>query len=296
MASVTSEFGFSKQICSVFVTTSIYVQIFIKAIEDIKKQWDDEIQGTTDNNWKEYWGSKALQLQEERDQLQAKLICSENENKRLETELQQMSQMSSTVKDLQDQLDELKGKYEEAVTSCSLLKNQYDEARKQLEANKGEIASINTEENLQKTKDSLLKSSEEKWRIEVSKLEELIKQKDQELRRVTKKRRMRTAAYIDTLYLLTVTQDELQKSKCKWQKLEDKLQETIKDSEKNLKELLEGVEHFRIQQEDILMEAKKEVSEGKCEEEREVKDREEDGPSTPLKDPTQDDLVSMSIK
>lgn len=258
------------------------MQIFIKAIEDIKKQRDDENQGTTDNNWEEDWRSKALQLQEERDQLQAKLTCSENENKRLEMELRQMSHMSSSVKDLKDQLDELKGKYQEAVTSCSLLKNQYDEARKQIQASEGEIASIqhhlNTEEILQTTKDLLHKSSEDKWGKEVSKLEELIKQKDQELRRVTKKRRMRTAAYIDTLYLLTVTQDELEKSKCKWQSLEDKLQETIKDSEENLKELLEGVEHFKKQQEDILMKAKKEVSEGECEEEGEVKERGEEEP------------------
>lgn len=181
-----------------------------------------------------------MQLQEERDTLQKKLIFSENKNRRLEFELQKMSQGSPPVKALQDQLAALKTKYEEAVTSCSLIKNQYDGAREQLQK-RDVIASLqqrlDTEKDWKKIKASLHhQSSEDKWCKEVSQLKELLKQKDQEVQRLTKKRQRRTKAFCDIFYLLTVNQAELQKSNHKCQTLEEKLEKTLKEGEK-LKEL-----------------------------------------------------------
>lgn len=147
-----------------------------------------------------------IQLQGERDTLQKKLIFSENKNSGLEFELQKMSQGSPPVKALQDQLAVLKTKYEEAVTSCCHLINQYDGAREHLQKRRNSPQQhLNTEEDWQKTKASLNRqSSEDKWCKEVSQLKELLKQKDQEVQRLTKKRQMRTKAFCDILYLLTV--------------------------------------------------------------------------------------------
>lgn len=117
-----------------------------------------------------------------------------------------MSQEGPTIKALQDQLALLKIKYEEAVTSCCHLKNQYDGAREHLQKREDSLQQrLNTEEDWQKTKASLNRqSSEDKWCKEVSQLKELLKQNDQEVQRLTKKRQMRTKAFCDILYLLTV--------------------------------------------------------------------------------------------
>lgn len=103
---------------------------------------------------------------------------------------------SSSVKAPQDQLAVLKTKYEEAVTSCCHLKNKYDGAREDsLQQH------LKTEEDWQETKASLNhQSSEDKCCKEVSQLKELLKQKDQEVQRLTKNRQMRTKAFCDILY------------------------------------------------------------------------------------------------
>lgn len=107
---------------------------------------------------------------------------------------------------LQDQLAVLKTKYEEAVTSCSHLKNKYDGEREHLQKREDSLQQrLKTEEDWQETKASLNhQSSEDKWCKEVSQLKELLKQKDQEVQRLTKKRQMRTKACCDILYLRTV--------------------------------------------------------------------------------------------
>lgn len=138
--------------------------------------------------------------------LQKKIIFRENKNSRLEFELQKMSQGSPPIKALQDQLAVLKTKYEEAETSCCHLKNQYDGAREHFQKRENSLQQrLNIEEDWQKTKASLNRqSSEDKRCKEVSQLKELLKQKDQEVQRLTKKRQMRTKAFCDILYLLTV--------------------------------------------------------------------------------------------
>lgn len=147
-----------------------------------------------------------IQLQEKRDTLQKKLIFSENKNSGLaEFELQKMSQGSPPVKALQDQLAVLKTKYEEAVTSCCHLKNQYDGAREHLQKREDFLQQcLNTEEDWQKTKASLnCQSSEDKWCKEVSQLKELLKQKDPGSK-TDQVKANEDQSFHDILYLLTV--------------------------------------------------------------------------------------------
>lgn len=86
------------------IKTYVIIQLFSRAMEDIRKKQRNEKHGTTDKDPKDPWRTYVVELEEERDKLQKKLIISENKNRILKFDLQKMSPGSSTAKSLQEQL------------------------------------------------------------------------------------------------------------------------------------------------------------------------------------------------
>lgn len=76
-----------------------------------------------------------------------------------------------------------------------------------------------------------LKVSAESWRKQVEELKEALAEKDEELKRAVRKRRMRTVAHVDNLALLTSTQVALEDSKLKCAALQEALQKHLQEKE-----------------------------------------------------------------
>ncbi|TWW79091.1 hypothetical protein D4764_10G0001210 [Takifugu flavidus] len=98
-----------------------------------------------------------------------------------------------------------------------------------------------------KAEQEQLESSMETWREEVQQLKEALAEKEEQLSRAVKRRRMRTVAHVETLTQLNTTQAALKESNLKCASLEETLQTQQQEIEercsRELTEQEEGLRH-----------------------------------------------------
>lgn len=128
----------------------------------------------------------------------------------LKNHLEEISS-SDMKKQLQEAEDNMKRRDEELVSLKQLLHMQ----QKEMEELRASLQDSKTSQRSQ--------TSEESSKQEISHLKELLAEKERHISRVERKRRRRTAAYLDTLYLLTCTQTALQQQEEKCAAVEAEL-------------------------------------------------------------------------
>ncbi|KAK2837737.1 hypothetical protein Q5P01_014949 [Channa striata] len=104
-------------------------------------------------------------------------------------------------------------------------------------ANEEEIISLHKFEE-----SSGFETAEEEWRRKVSKLEELLAEKEKEISRAIEKKQARTRAHVETLADLTETQSALKQSQLSCVALEEKLQTLLAEKEERFRKELSGTE------------------------------------------------------
>lgn len=120
---------------------------------------------------------------------------------------------SDMKKQLQEAEDNMKRRDAELVSLKQLLQTQ----QKEMEELRASLQDSETSQRSQ--------TSDESCKQEISHLKELLAEKEQHISRVERKRQRRTAAYVDTLYLLTCTQAALQQQEEKCAAVEAELGE-----------------------------------------------------------------------
>lgn len=175
----------------------------------------------------------------------------------LKTEFQkatdEIQQRDHTIDSLRCELSVLKKRLGEA--SSSDMKKQLQEAEENVKMRDEELNSLKQfcqtqqkeiEEfraSLQESKTSgRLERSEESWKLEVSELKELLAKKEQQIKKVEKKRFRRTVAHIDTLALLTSTQTSLKQQEEKYVLLEAELLKKLCDQQQSFQQELQSRE------------------------------------------------------
>lgn len=139
-----------------------------------------------------------------------------------------------TIEDLHSELSALKNRL--GKNSSADLKKQFQEAEDSMKRIDEDLVSLKQllqtiQKEMEELRGSLQDSktsqrsltSEESCKQETSHLKELLAEKEQQLSRVKRKRQRRTAAYVDTLHLLTCTQAALQQQEEKCAAVEAEL-------------------------------------------------------------------------
>ncbi|KAF3696207.1 hypothetical protein EXN66_Car011883 [Channa argus] len=206
----------------------------------------------------EFWQQDREQLLEENRRLQRKLCIMTEDNKKLYTELQKAKEErggeEEEISSLPKRLFPLEKNFSTALFISRRLKSEVaEEERKKREQLINSLQQRLCAEKQETERAralfhqcSGLETGEEKWRRKVSKLEELLTEKDKALRRAIKKRQARTRAYVDILAELTKTTSALKQSHLTCVALEGKLQ-TMLASGSFRKELSNTGNSFRQQ-------------------------------------------------
>ncbi|XP_038549721.1 inner centromere protein A-like [Micropterus salmoides] len=136
-----------------------------------------------------------------------------------------------------------------------------------------EIKSLKEENKALKEQVGLL----EHRQVEVSQLQEELKQKDDLLKRVTEKRQARTRAHVETLDLLTQMEKELKKSEERWKSTCDALEASLMSKNNQLQNLTFSTKEHK-QYERIAREEEEERNEKKRQEAKEKMEEKEKNP------------------
>lgn len=136
---------------------------------------------------------------------------------------------SDIKKQLQDAEDNMKRRDEELVSLKQLLHTQ----QKEMEELRAALQDSKTSQGSH--------TSEESCKQEIRHLMELLAGKEQHISRVERKRQRRTAAYVDTLHLLTRTQAALQQQEEKCAAVESELRKKA-DQQQSLQQELQSKE------------------------------------------------------
>lgn len=139
-----------------------------------------------------------------------------------------------------------------------------------------------TGESLQKEMEQLkvekrdLQSSADNWKQEVSRLKELLAEKEQQVSRAVRSRQMETAAHMETLTLLSNTGAALEESRLSAASREEELCKQVTEAEEShRRELLENEERFNQQLQDKEHMRRRELAEVEDRFERELAEKEE---------------------
>lgn len=240
----------------------LFCQLFGRALEDVRKQADTQELVTANVTIPEelqQWKNEQLQ---ENISLQNKLLSTQAELQahHLKT-TEDIKKRDIAIDSLHQNLLTLQNDFDKSVKSCLDMKRKLNEAEELLKKRDEELDSLkqilqSQQEEMKRLKAVLqdskssggLQRSEESFKQEISQLKELLAEKEQDISRAEKKRRIRTLAHIDTLALLTSTQAALKEQGGKSALLEVELhdqqqsfQQELQKKEKSFRELFQTI-------------------------------------------------------
>ncbi|KAM7373778.1 hypothetical protein PAMA_022063 [Pampus argenteus] len=206
-----------------------------------------------DLNERESWKSDQQQLLLENMSLQRKLSVSEEAIKTLESNLSRekvtVGKAREEINSLNQQLVDMK---EEHDTKKILMWRAFKHEREKMkEEAKKKDELIDSLQQTQKNKKESLEASADDSSLQAK---ALLVEKEHALSRAVKKRRARTRAHIDTLALLTSTQNALKYNQCTCDKFKQQLDKTLSENEEtcqnNLREMEENFNKVFSRQEE----------------------------------------------
>lgn len=205
------------------------------------------------------WKNEQLQ---ENISLQKKLLSTQGElqGHHLKT-TEETEKRDIAIDSLYQNILTLQNDLDKSVKSCLDMKRQLNEAKEFLKRQDEEIDSLKQNLQLQQKETKGLRAvlqdskssgelqrSEESWKQEISQLKELLAEKEQDISRAEKKRRIESLAHINTLALLTSTQAALKEQEGKSALLEVELddqqqsfQQELQIKEKSFRELFQTI-------------------------------------------------------
>ncbi|KAF3691367.1 hypothetical protein EXN66_Car007042 [Channa argus] len=214
---------------------------------------------------REFWKQDRKQLLEENRRLERELYIMEGNIRKLRTDpetqkvKEEREQQEEEIRSVHERLFPLEKKYRAELSTCKGLRREDEVAEE--EKNKTEQLTIPLQQSLpaqkqetERARDSFQQckessgseSVEEKWRRKVSKLEELLSEKEEEIHRAIEKRRARTQAHGETLAELSNTKSALMQSRLSCIALEEKFQRLLAEKEEKFRtELSEQERRFK---------------------------------------------------
>ncbi|XP_067370622.1 golgin subfamily A member 6-like protein 26 [Channa argus] len=214
---------------------------------------------------REFWKQDRKQLLEENRRLERELYIMEGNIRKLRTDpetqkvKEEREQQEEEIHSVHERLFPLEKKYRAELSTCKGLRREDEVAEE--EKNKTEQLTIPLQQSLpaqkqetERARDSFQQckessgseSVEEKWRRKVSKLEELLSEKEEEIHRAIEKRRARTQAHGETLAELSNTKSALMQSRLSCIALEEKFQRLLAEKEEKFRtELSEQERRFK---------------------------------------------------
>lgn len=217
----------------------MFFQLLGRALADVRKQADQDVSvraklSTRANGTTPIPHTSSDQLQEEQRSLQNKEASSLRGSKAHQQKaLEDTDQRDQVIRSLRLKVEALQDQLDQSQEACGrmkagLLKAEETVRRRDAEALSLQRSLQSKEKELEEVKASQAsessQASEEDWKDKAMELEELLREKEENMDKVQRRFQRRTAAHVETIALLSSTEKALKEERDKCAALEEELE------------------------------------------------------------------------